>query len=468
MLHFVQELEVSVGARKSFSHRVNGDVSAPPFTAPLDASSDSLRGLVEASDDDLPAELRRLAARLAQVCFQLLPPLHDPFARPIEDEAVAESRSTPKDSLGEASEPDGNSAGGPGINARTVDVIETALEGDQGRAPELAQQRYLLLLTLAARVEALPERLVLDVVPANADAEAEAPAGEQVEIGHLPRNEGGLALRQNQDARHELDALRERGQVSEHDERVVEGVLLGVRSGEFGLACLVRRTENMVVRQEIVEAQRLHACPDAAHRLRIAAKLYLGIDGADFHECLLTAAGARLVWPFDAEYSGILATDARLPKFNPTLRDGGWRIKPVPQNRAPLHDSSRHEFLVSSVGCADAAARMMDEGGNKAARQEIGMIKVAVPKMAQQVVDWAIQVFGGGGTGNDHFLGAAFATARLLRLADGPDEVHRNQIAQLELRRHRASDPFATGGSAAALTLEEADVRGRTGLWPAP
>jgi acyl-CoA dehydrogenase len=111
---------------------------------------------------------------------------------------------------------------------------------------------------------------------------------------------------------------------------------------------------------------------------------------------------------------------------------------------------------------------MMDEGGNKAARQEIGMIKVAVPKMAQQVVDWAIQVFGGGGTGNDHFLGAAFATARLLRLADGPDEVHRNQIAQLELRRHRASDPFATGGSAAALTLEEADVRGRTGLWPAP
>jgi len=112
-------------------------------------------------------------------------------------------------------------------------------------------------------------------------------------------------------------------------------------------------------------------------------------------------------------------------------------------------------------------AWMMDRVGNKAARQEIGMIKVAVPNMAQRIVDWAIQVFGGGGTGNDHFLGAAFATARLLRLADGPDEVHRNQIAQLELRRHRASNPSLTGGSAAALTLEEADFRGGGGLWPA-
>jgi alkylation response protein AidB-like acyl-CoA dehydrogenase len=114
------------------------------------------------------------------------------------------------------------------------------------------------------------------------------------------------------------------------------------------------------------------------------------------------------------------------------------------------------------------AAWMMDTVGNKAARQEIAMIKVAAPAMAQQVVDWAIQLFGGGGTNNDHFLAAAFATARLLRLADGPDEVHRNQIAKLELRRHAAGDGGSDGSTARGLTLAEADTAAAASLWPAP
>jgi acyl-CoA dehydrogenase len=82
------------------------------------------------------------------------------------------------------------------------------------------------------------------------------------------------------------------------------------------------------------------------------------------------------------------------------------------------------------------AAHKMDTVGNKEAKLEIAMIKVAVPTMACQVIDWAIQLFGGGGTSNDFGLAAAYATARLLRLADGPDEVHRNQIARLEFRKH--------------------------------
>jgi len=78
--------------------------------------------------------------------------------------------------------------------------------------------------------------------------------------------------------------------------------------------------------------------------------------------------------------------------------------------------------------------------------------------MAQKVIDWAMQMFGGGGTSNDHLLTAALATARVLRLADGPDEVHRNQIGQLEVRRHRGTDPLLSGGSADVLSLR----RGRT------
>ena len=82
------------------------------------------------------------------------------------------------------------------------------------------------------------------------------------------------------------------------------------------------------------------------------------------------------------------------------------------------------------------AAHMMDTVGNKVARQEIGMIKVAVPTLTCQILDWAIQAHGGGGVCDDFFLAHAWAGARALRLADGPDEVHRDQVARLELRKY--------------------------------
>lgn len=82
------------------------------------------------------------------------------------------------------------------------------------------------------------------------------------------------------------------------------------------------------------------------------------------------------------------------------------------------------------------AAWMMDTVGNKIAQQQIAMIKVIAPNMACQVIDWAIQVHGGGGISDDFPLAAAYAGARTLRLADGPDEVHRNQIAKYELGKY--------------------------------
>jgi acyl-CoA dehydrogenase len=82
------------------------------------------------------------------------------------------------------------------------------------------------------------------------------------------------------------------------------------------------------------------------------------------------------------------------------------------------------------------AAWMMDTVGNKAARKEIAMIKVLAPTMALRVIDRAIQVFGAGGLSADFPLAAMYADSRTLRFADGPDEVHRNQIGRLELREH--------------------------------
>ena len=85
------------------------------------------------------------------------------------------------------------------------------------------------------------------------------------------------------------------------------------------------------------------------------------------------------------------------------------------------------------------AAYMMDTVGNRAAKKEIAMIKVAAPKMACRVLDWAIQVHGGAGVSQDFLLAHAYAGARSLRLADGPDEVHRAQIGKLELSRYRSA-----------------------------
>ncbi|AXQ27948.1 acyl-CoA dehydrogenase [Solimonas sp. K1W22B-7] len=96
------------------------------------------------------------------------------------------------------------------------------------------------------------------------------------------------------------------------------------------------------------------------------------------------------------------------------------------------------------------AAYMMDKVGNKVAAKEIAMIKVAAPIMACQVIDWAMQVHGAGGMTDDFGLSYAYAQARTLRLADGPDEVHRNAIGKMELGRYVPKEAMAAYTSSRA------------------
>jgi alkylation response protein AidB-like acyl-CoA dehydrogenase len=98
--------------------------------------------------------------------------------------------------------------------------------------------------------------------------------------------------------------------------------------------------------------------------------------------------------------------------------------------------NARIEIEMTRLLCLKAAD-MMDRVGNKAAQAEIAMIKVAAPNMALKVIDDAIQAFGGAGVSDDTGLAGAYASIRTLRLADGPDEVHRRAIARMELKKHR-------------------------------
>jgi acyl-CoA dehydrogenase len=115
-----------------------------------------------------------------------------------------------------------------------------------------------------------------------------------------------------------------------------------------------------------------------------------------------------------------------------TLAERGVTQERIAQARI---DIEMHRLLVLK------AAFMMDTVGNKAARQEIAMIKVAAPNMALNIIDNAMQLHGGGAMSQEFPLAYMWARARALRFADGPDEVHRQQIARLELRRQQNWTP---------------------------
>jgi acyl-CoA dehydrogenase len=111
--------------------------------------------------------------------------------------------------------------------------------------------------------------------------------------------------------------------------------------------------------------------------------------------------------------------------------------KPVAEQTVSLERIAESRIMIDSARLLVLkAAYMMDTVGNKVARSEIAQIKVLAPNMACKVIDWAIQAHGGGGVSDDFPLAYAYAHARTIRLADGPDEVHRNQIGKLELAKY--------------------------------
>jgi hypothetical protein len=110
----------------------------------------------------------------------------------------------------------------------------------------------------AACTEVLPKGLVLDVVPADADAQAQSTTGQKINIGRLPRNERRLTLGKDKDTRRETDSLSNGSQIPEHHERVMERVALGVGARELRRSTGVDGAEHMVVSEEVGKAQVLN------------------------------------------------------------------------------------------------------------------------------------------------------------------------------------------------------------------
>src|ERR1700761_4271652 len=139
------------------------------------------------------------------------------------------------------------------------------------------------------------------------------------------------------------------------------------------------------------------------------------------HHCM------RLVGVGERALEAMCRRSLKRVAFGRKISDQGVTRERIANARI-LIDQAR--FLVLN------AAHKMDTVGNKDARQEIAMIKVVAPNMACQVIDWAMQVHGGGAVSDDFGLARAYAGARTLRFADGPDEVHRDAIAKMELGRY--------------------------------
>ena len=137
------------------------------------------------------------------------------------------------------------------------------------------------------------------------------------------------------------------------------------------------------------------------------------------HHCM------RLIGQAERALELMVARAKSRVAFGKTLAEQGVVMDQIASSRSEIEQS---RLLVLK------AAHMMDTVGNKVARKEIAMIKVVVPNMAARVIDRAIQVHGGGGVSSDFPLSYAYANARYLRLADGPDEVHNMTIAKLELK----------------------------------
>ena len=250
---------------------------APRSPPCLDPLAPHVLAEVEDADPGVDAEALRVAAVVAQVALEPLEVAAHLIVRqaPGGHPAVAEAGSAFQHRLGNATEPDGDGAlHGEGQDAGVVDVVVVGLVRHQRLRPQLAQYLDLLLDLPSAGAEILAQGVVLDVVPADADAQPQSSGAQHVHRGRLLGDEGGLPLRQNQNAGDEFQLRGDGGEKAEQHHGFVKRMGVGVGAGEAGQAVRVS-AKHVVVDEQIVVAEFLGGLGVILDGLRVVAVLRL-------------------------------------------------------------------------------------------------------------------------------------------------------------------------------------------------
>jgi hypothetical protein len=203
--------------------------------------------------------------------------------------AVAESRNSPQEPFCEsAANPNWNRAIRTRSDADAIECMPSALKGDEFLRPELPEERNLLLLPRATRVEIFVERLVFRKVPTDTDTQTQALAREEIYFGGLFGDERRLALRKNQDARSELDSLRQAGKEREKRERLVELAVVEVwRRGKAEVPpgkSVGVRTEYVVICGQVIKPCAFGRLSKVPNRDRVGSNLGLWKRNSEFHK----------------------------------------------------------------------------------------------------------------------------------------------------------------------------------------
>jgi hypothetical protein len=274
---------VAIDGVQATTHRVHRHVGTTRLSPRIDFGCE-LANARPTQHDPVRAEVFDRPTVAAHAITQQSPVAHDLLGGTTEEnETVREPGSPVERGLAMTSKPDRDGTRRLGHERRSVNAIEATRELDDGFCKQPAKERDLLFLPGPPGVEVLSEGIVLDVVPADPYTEAESTAGQEIDIGRLPRDERGLALRKDEDSCSETDPLGDAGQIREHHKRVMERVALGVGTHERTRSIGVDGTQHVVVGGKVVKAQVLDCSSDLPNGARISSELDLRVDDADLH-----------------------------------------------------------------------------------------------------------------------------------------------------------------------------------------
>lgn len=187
-----------------------------------------------------------------------------------EDKPIAELAAATEGGFAEASDPDRDRSFWTGVDVGAIDRIELAFVAQEILRPERSHEFDLLVHSRATTGKVLTERVVFDVVPTRADSQPKSLAGEQIDIARLLRDQDGLSLWKDQHAAYELDSLRDPGQVAEGDEGIVKRIRFRIRAPELWFASFMDGAHDVVVEEDVVEADFFDGKTDSANGVRVA------------------------------------------------------------------------------------------------------------------------------------------------------------------------------------------------------